>query len=263
MTKEWGQERPSIVLDGKVVVVTGGTRGMGLAISRGAAAAGASVAIIARDPERLERTRAEAAEKGVEVFTVAADLADAGQLADAFGTITDQFSRIDGLVNNAGITKVAPTVDYDLADLHRILDTNVVGLFAASQAAVKAMPHGGAIVHVASLSSFIGQPERAAYVASKTAVLGLTRAMAVEWGPIGVRVNAIAPGYIETDLTSKLLASGVLSREIIEGRTPLRRFGRPDDVVGATLFLLSGLAEFVTGATLSIDGGWLANGYIR
>jgi NAD(P)-dependent dehydrogenase (short-subunit alcohol dehydrogenase family) len=100
-------------------------------------------------------------------------------------------------------------------------------------------------------------------VASKTAVLGMTRALAVEWGPLGIRVNAIAPGYIETDLTRDLLERGVISRELIENRTPLRRFGQPDDVVGATLFLLSPLSAFVTGATLSIDGGWLANGYIR
>lgn len=263
MTETWVPGSTTIDLTSKVVVVTGGSRGMGISMVRGIVAAGGRVAIIARDGGRLDGIETAAAEAGSDILTFAADIADPDEVKRVFADIRSAYGRIDGLVNNAGITKVGPSVDYDIADLQRILAVNVTGLFACSQAAAALMTEGGAIVNTASLSSFIGQPERAAYVASKTAVLGMTRALAVEWGQLGIRVNAIAPGYIETDLTRDLLERGVLSREVIETRTPLRRFGQPDDVVGATLFLLSPLSAFVTGATLSIDGGWLANGYIR
>jgi NAD(P)-dependent dehydrogenase (short-subunit alcohol dehydrogenase family) len=259
----WTDGSTDIDLSGKVIVVTGGSRGMGVSMVQGISAAGGRVAIIARDADRLAGIEAAAVESGSDIRGFAADIADPEDVKRVFGQIADAYGRVDGLVNNAGITKVAPSIDYDVSDLQRIMAVNVTGLFTCSQAAAALMTDGGAIVNTASLSSFIGQPERAAYVASKTAVLGMTRALAVEWGPLGIRVNAIAPGYIETDLTRDLLDRGVISREIIEGRTPLRRFGQPDDVVGATLFLLSPLSAFVTGATLSIDGGWLANGYIR
>ena len=263
MTEPWAPGSTNIDLAGKVIVVTGGSRGMGISMVQGIVAAGGRVAIIARDAARLEGIENSANEAGSDIRTFAADIADPDDVKRVFEEIHTTYGRIDGLVNNAGITKVGPSIDYDIADLQRILAVNVTGLFACSQAAAGLMPDGGAIVNTASLSSFVGQPERAAYVASKTAVLGMTRALAVEWGPLGIRVNAIAPGYIETDLTRDLLDRGVISRELIEGRTPLRRFGQPDDVVGAVLFLLSPLSAFVTGATLSIDGGWLANGYIR
>lgn len=259
----WNDAPAVIDLARRVIVVTGASRGMGLAMAKGAHAAGATVVAVARDPERLARVVAEAEAGGARITGVAADLADDAARDDAFARIVGEHGRIDGLVNNAGITKVGPSIDYDLADLRRILEVNVTAVFACAQAAARAMPEGGSIVNTASLSSFIGQPERAAYVASKTAVLGLTRALAVEWGARGIRVNAIAPGYIETDITADLLRRGVLDRGVIEGRTPVRRFGAPDDVVGATLFLLSDASSFVSGATLSIDGGWLANGYIR
>ncbi|WP_167133091.1 SDR family NAD(P)-dependent oxidoreductase [Paramicrobacterium chengjingii] len=259
----WNDNDVTIDLTGKIIVVTGGSRGMGLAMVKGAHAAGATVMVVARDEDRLDSIVGEAASFGATIFGIPADIADDAQRDSAFQRIVSEHGRIDGLVNNAGITKVAPSINYDIADLRRILEVNVTAVFGCSQAAAQAMPNGGAIVNTASLSSFIGQPERAAYVASKTAVLGLTRALAVEWGPLGIRVNSIAPGYIETDLTGDLLRRGVLDRDVVAGRTPLRRFGAPDDVVGATLFLLSDLSTFVTGATLSIDGGWLANGYIR
>jgi NAD(P)-dependent dehydrogenase (short-subunit alcohol dehydrogenase family) len=259
----WTDGSTHIDLSGKVIVVTGGSRGMGVSMVQGIAAAGGRVAVIARDAARLTEMEAEATAAGTDVRGFAADIADPAEVARAFAEIGAAYGRLDGLVNNAGITKVGPSIDYDIADLERIMSVNVTGLFTCSQAAARLMGDGGAIVNTASLSSFIGQPERAAYVASKTAVLGMTRALAVEWGPLGIRVNAIAPGYIETDLTRDLLDRGVISRELIESRTPLRRFGQPDDVVGATIFLLSPLAAFVTGATLSIEGGWLANGYIR
>ncbi|KRC51989.1 hypothetical protein ASE16_02680 [Leifsonia sp. Root227] len=260
---DWNNPTPALDLTGRVIVITGGSRGMGLSMVKAAQSAGAEVVVVARDKDRLAGVVADASAAGATIRGIAGDITDDRERDALFEQIVAQYGKIDGLVNNAGITKVGPSVDYELADLRRILETNVTAVFACSQAAARVMPDGGSIVNTASLSSFIGQPERAAYVASKTAVLGLTRSLAVEWGPIGIRVNAIAPGYVETDLTADLLRRGVLDRSVIEGRTPLRRFGAPNDVVGATLFLLSDLSSFVTGATLSIDGGWLANGYIR
>jgi 3-oxoacyl-[acyl-carrier protein] reductase len=252
-------------LSGHVCVVTGGTRGIGASLALAIAEANANVCVLARDPDRLETFVTDARQRfGHRVRGVAADVTDADSVADAFDDIAGAWGPVDALVNNAGVSKVGNSLDYDLVDFSRILDVNVTGLFACSQAAGRQMAgRGGSIVNIASISSFIGQPERAAYVASKSAVLGLTRALAVEWGAVGIRVNAIAPGYIKTDLTDDLIQRQVISPEAITARTPLRRFGQAADLVGATLFLLSSHAEFMTGQVLAVDGGWLANGYFK
>ncbi|MFH5822427.1 SDR family NAD(P)-dependent oxidoreductase [Georgenia sp. AZ-5] len=257
---------PGAGLRDRVCVVTGGTRGIGAAIARGLAGAGARVVVFGRDPERLdrfaERTRAE---YGAAVLALAVDVADDGGVERAFARVVDTWGTVHALVNNAGVTKVGASLDYDLADWRRILDVNVTGLFACCQQAARVMAGagGGSIVNIASIASFVGQPERAAYVASKSAVLGVTKALAVEWGPLGIRVNAIAPGYIETDIVADLFRRGVLRRDLIESRTPLRRLGAPEDLVAGALYLLSEQASFATGQVLTLDGGWLANGYIR
>jgi NAD(P)-dependent dehydrogenase (short-subunit alcohol dehydrogenase family) len=152
-----------------------------------------------------------------------------------------------------------------LADFRRIIDINLTGVFICSQQAARIMHKAGhgSILNIASVSSFVGQPERAAYGASKTAVVGLTRSLAVEWGPAGVRVNAIAPGYIKTDMVADLISRGVLPSDSLVARTPLRRMGTTEDLIGGALYLLSDLSSFVTGQTLQLDGGWLANGYYK
>jgi NAD(P)-dependent dehydrogenase (short-subunit alcohol dehydrogenase family) len=254
---------PTLSLTDRVVVLTGGTRGIGRALADGLAAAGATLVVLARDEQKLSELESELTTSGATVATYAIDLGDTDAVAGTFERIAQTHGRIDGLVNNAGITKVGPTVDYAIDDARRILDVNVLGLLACSQAAARQMDAGGSIVNVASLSSFIGQPERTAYVASKAAVIGMTKSMAVEWGPLGIRVNAIAPGYIETDLSRALMAKDPEYRSLVENRTPLRRFGRPEDLVGAVLFLLGDHSAFVSGAHLSVDGGWLANGFMR
>lgn len=253
-------------LAGKVCIVTGGARGIGAAIASGLAAAGARLAVFGRDEARLgefaERVRAE---HQAQVLPLTADIADEAAVDTAFARVLDTWGAVDALVNNAGITKVGPSLSYDLADWRRILDINVTGLFICSQRAARAMAEagGGSILNIASISSFIGQPERAAYVASKSAVVGITKALAVEWGPLNIRVNAIAPGYIKTDLVADLVERGVLDPAVIEARTPLRRLGTTDDLVGGALFLLSEQSAFATGQVLTLDGGWLANGYLR
>ncbi|WP_341718475.1 3-oxoacyl-ACP reductase family protein [Micromonospora sp. FIMYZ51] len=243
-------------LAGRVYVVTGGTRGIGAAIAQGLLDVGARVCVLARDPDPGD---------GEQTLGVPVDLAEPATVAAAFDRVVAAWGRIDGLVNNAGISKVGPTLEYDLADFARILDVNVTGLFACSQAAARVMAKqgGGSIVSIASMTSFTGQPQRAAYIASKSAVLGLTRALANDWGPLGIRVNAVAPGYIRTDLTGDLIERGVLDVDAIAARAPLGRFGQPADVVGAVLFLLSDQAGYTTGQAIVVDGGWTVNGYFK
>ncbi|ASW55490.1 SDR family NAD(P)-dependent oxidoreductase [Plantactinospora sp. KBS50] len=245
----------------RVYVVTGGTRGIGAAITRGLLEAGARVCVVARDPDGVARFN----DGTGRTMGVAIDLADPAAVPDAFAAVLDRWGRFDGVVNNAGITKVGDSLEFPLDDFARILDVNVTGVFACAQAAARIMAErgGGSIVSIASMTSFTGQPQRAAYIAAKSAVLGLTRALATEWGPLGIRVNAIAPGYIRTDLTEDLIERGVLRLDVIEGRTPLRRFGSTADVVGAALFLLGGQSSFTTGQALVVDGGWTVNGYWR
>jgi NAD(P)-dependent dehydrogenase (short-subunit alcohol dehydrogenase family) len=263
-------ENPSsaahVDLTGQVCVVTGGTRGIGATLALAAASSGATVCVLGRDKNRLQAFVTAAQEQvGDRIGGKVADISDTQGVFATFAEIADTHGAVSALVNNAGINKVGSSLDYDLTDFARILDVNVTGLFACSQAAARQMAEngGGSIVNIASISSFIGQPQRAAYVASKSGVLGLTRALAVEWGSLGIRVNAIAPGYVRTDLTEELLRQRVLSEYAIAGRTPLRRFGETADLVGAMLFLLSSSSAFMTGQVVAVDGGWLANGYFK
>jgi NAD(P)-dependent dehydrogenase (short-subunit alcohol dehydrogenase family) len=172
----------------------------------------------------------------------------------------EAFGRLDVLLCVAGITRRVPTLDMDEADWQRILDTNLTGTLRACQVFGRQMiaQGSGRIITIGSLSSFVGLYEVAAYVASKSAVAGLTRALAVEWAPHNVTVNAIAPGVFRTDLNAKLLDSG-RGQEFLM-RTPMRRFGRLDELVGAAVFLASDAASFVTGHVLTVDGGFLASG---
>ena len=242
--------------------------GLGLSMGKRFLELGASLAICGRREEVLKQAAAELEQKAASggsgrVAWQRCDIRDAAAV-DAMLDALWAEGPLDALVNNAGITKIGPSMDYATTDWRRILDVNVTGLFLCSQHAARRMSKngGGSILNIASISSFTGQPQRAAYVASKSAVLGMTRALAVEWGPIGIRVNALAPGYIETDLVADLVERGVLRKGLIEARTPLRRLGTPQDLVDGALYLLSERAAFATGQVLTIDGGWLANGYI-
>lgn len=253
-------------LEGHVVVVTGGGSGIGAAIAEGLIRSGAKVSVWGRDSDRLDAfAERMTAKYGFTPLSVSANVADEASVEVAFARVVDAWGTVDGLVNNAGISKVGPSTEFAVVDFRRIIDVNVTGLFLCSQQAARIMKiaGGGSILNIASISSFIGQPERAAYVASKSAVAGLTRSLAVEWGELGIRVNAIAPGYIETDLVADLVSRGVLSTQTISARTPLRRMGQTEDLVGGALYLLSDVSSFATGQILQIDGGWLANGYFK
>jgi NAD(P)-dependent dehydrogenase (short-subunit alcohol dehydrogenase family) len=248
-------------LDGKVAVVVGGTSGIGRAIAHGLAQAGADVIPTARREEQVDATAREIEEFGRRSLRVTSDVSDRASLERVLAEALDAFGHVDILVNSAGRTKRAPTVDFSEDDWNAIIDTNLTGTLRACQVFGRHMleREAGSIINIASLSTFVALHEVAAYSASKAAVGSLTKSLAVEWSSRGVRVNAIAPGVFRTALNQKLLDETERGREFLL-RTPMRRFGNVDELAGAAIFLASDAASFVTGEILAVDGGFLASG---
>lgn len=252
-----------MVLKGRVCVVTGASSGIGRAIAHGVARAGAMPVLISRREGALNQVVAEIESAcGARAIAVPADLRDIDALRAAHERVLELVDHVDVLVNDAGVNHVVPSLEVDEAIWDDILDTNTKGPFFLTQLTAHHMADrgSGSIVNIASMSAYVGQVDRAPYGASKAALVQLTRALALEWGPLGIRVNAVAPGYIRTPLVDDLINRGILNAAKLEGRTPLRRLGQPEDVVGPTIFLASDAAAFVTGHTFVVDGGWTANG---
>lgn len=251
---------PPFSLAGRVAVVMGGTSGIGRAIALALADAGADVVASARRSNLVESVAGEIEDRGRRTLRMSADVADRASLVAVRDACLASFGRLDILVAAAAITKRAPSVELDDVDWRRIIDTNLTGTLHACQVFGAPMldRKAGRIITIASLASMVGFFEVAAYTASKAAVAGLTRALAVEWAPNGVTVNAVAPGIIRTDLNRALIDSP-RGKELLS-RTPMRRFGEPDDVAGAAVFLASDAARFITGQLLVVDGGFLASG---
>lgn len=248
-------------LTGKTAIVIGGTSGIGRAIAHGFADAGADVVCTSRRIEQVEAAAAEIEAKGRKTLRVASDVSDRASLEQVLNRAIAAFGKVDILVNSAGRTKRAPTLDFAEEDWNAILETNLTGTLRACQVFGRHMleRNYGRIINIASLSTFVALYEVAAYSASKAAVASLTKSLAVEWAQRGVNVNAIAPGVFKTDLNRQLLEESERGREF-QIRTPMRRFGQVEELAGAAIFLASDAASFVTGEILTVDGGFLASG---
>ena len=251
-------------LGGKAALVTGGGRGIGRHIAIGLAEAGADVIVASRKLENLEETARAVEKLGRRALAVRTDLAKPEDISALFDRALQEFGRVHILVNNAGLVWGAPTLEYPIEGWDRVFDVNVRGLWLLSQRAARHMKDagGGAILHITSISSYRAAPDERepaiAYNASKGAVTALTKDMAVKLAPYGIRVNAIAPGAFETQMMDYLLNDEPKLREFLS-RVPLGRSGGEDDVKGAALFLVSDAAQYITGTTLVVDGGMLAN----
>jgi NAD(P)-dependent dehydrogenase (short-subunit alcohol dehydrogenase family) len=248
-------------LEGKIAVVIGGTTGIGHALSLGLADAGADVIASARRQEQVDKTSSEIEARGRKTLRLASDVCDRASLERLHAAVLDRFGKVDILVNCAGIIKRTPTLTVSEEEWTNILNTNLTGTLRACQVFGKHMLERGygRIINITSLNSFVALSEVAAYAASKSAVGSLTRSLAVEWSKKGVTVNAIAPGVFHTDMNAKLLDSTPRGHELLM-RTPMGRFGKNEELVGAAIYLASDAASFVSGQTLVVDGGFLASG---
>ena len=248
-------------LTGKVAVVTGGTSGIGRALSRALAEAGADVVPTSRRRELVDEVVAEVESLGRRSLAVTSDVTDRASLEAACAAVKGAFGRVDVLVNCAGRTQRMAMLDSDDEHWTSVMDTNLMGTVRSCQVFGREMVERGrgSIVNIASLGSFVALLEVAAYCASKAAVASLTQSLAVEWGPKGVNVNAIAPGVFPTELNRKIIEGTPRGNELIM-RTPMKRFGNVEELGGAAVFLASDAARFVNGEVLAVDGGFLASG---
>ncbi|NYI07360.1 SDR family oxidoreductase [Allostreptomyces psammosilenae] len=248
---------PLFDVTGRTALVTGSSRGIGLALARGLVQAGCAVMLNGRDPERLAAAAGELAEAGPgPVHTVPFDVTDAGSVTAGVARAEELAGPIDILVNNAGAQLRAPLQDFSDGDWHRLLDTNLTSAFLVGREVARRMlPRGhGKIVNVCSLQSEVVRPGIAPYAATKGALKMLTKGMCADWGPHGIQVNGLGPGYIATELTAPLRADERFDAWV-RGRTPAGRWGRTEDLVGALLFLVSPASDFVGGQVLYVDGG--------
>ena len=252
-------------LAGRVAVVTGGGRGLGKAIALAYAAEGADLVLVGRGQEELDRAAGEVEALGRRALAVSANVADPADVDRMVQTALGAFGKIDILMNAAGQRAVFPTTQLTYEDWQRVIDVNLTGSFLCSQAVGKTMIERGygKIIMMGSMQAHSGAPERAAYIASKTGLVGLTRALGVEWARYGVNVNILSPGYFRTEMIEYQIKIGQLNLKAIEQRTPAGRIGEMKDLTGPAVFLASAESDFMCGQALIIDGGWMAYGFLQ
>ena len=251
----------SLDLDENVVVVTGGGRGIGAAIARRAAAAGASVVPSARTETEIDRVAASIRSAGCEATAIPADVTDPAAVDRLLEETVDTYGSIDAVINNAGInprSALGRPESLEPGAFEQVVAVNLEGAFTVAARAAEglAADGGGALVNVASVGGLVGLPRQHPYVATKHGLVGLTKSMALDWAPV-VRVNAVAPGYVMTDLTADIEDNDRVKQSILE-RTPMERFAAADEIADPVCFLVSERASYVTGACLTVDGGWTA-----
>ncbi len=243
-------------LSGRMALVTGSSAGIGYALARGLAQAGATVVLNARNPDKLDRAAQQLQQEGAAVHTAAFDVTAGDAVAAAIDGIEKDIGAIDILVNNAGMQHRAPLEQFPHEQWHELMRTNVDSVFLVGQAVARCMIRRGRgkIINICSVQSELGRPNIAPYSASKGAVKMLTKGMAIDWGQYGIQVNGLGPGYFKTELTDALVKNQEFSSWLI-GRTPSRRWGDVQDLVGSAIFLASAASDFVNGHILYVDGG--------
>ncbi|HPC85645.1 MAG TPA: 3-oxoacyl-ACP reductase family protein [Smithellaceae bacterium] len=251
-------------LRNKVAVVTGASKGIGKAIAVRFAREGASVVLASRTLAVLEEGVREIKAAGGDATAIFVDVRKVESINDLIKKTVDCYGRLDLLVNNAGITMGGPSEEIKPEDWRAALETDLFSVFYASQAAARVMiPQGGGnIINISSVNGILAAPRRAAYCASKAAVNELTKVLAIEWADRKIRVNAIAPGYVRTELVEDVIHKGAISLEAILKRTPQGRIGEVEDIAGLAVYLASEESAYMTGSIVNIDGGWLAYGYL-
>jgi gluconate 5-dehydrogenase len=248
--------RPSFNLEGRLALITGSSGGIGFALARGLGQAGAALVLNGRNDSKLESAAAILRREGLQVHARAFDATQRDEVSKAVDDIEAAIGAIDILVNNAGMQRRMPLEDFAEEDWHELMRTNVDSVFLVGQAVARKMiPRGrGKIINICSVQSELGRPHIAPYMASKGAVKMLTKGMAIDWGPHGLQVNGLGPGYFKTELTEKLVADEKFSAWLT-GRTPSRRWGDVTELAGAAVFLASDASSFVNGHILYVDGG--------
>lgn len=253
-------------LAGKVVFITGAGSGLGRAMADAFAVNGAQLALLDINAELLSKAQQElqASYPAIQIEACVVSINDDVAVENAVAAAHARFGRIDVLLNNAGISMNKPTLELAAADWRRAIDINLNGAFYCAQSAARRMlaQGSGVILNTASMYGTVAAPERAAYCASKAAVVMLTKVLAVEWAPSGLRVNALAPGYVQTALTDELVRTGRMDFDALIARTPARRLGKPHEIATLALFLASDSSAYINGQAIVADGGWSAYSYI-
>jgi 2-deoxy-D-gluconate 3-dehydrogenase len=249
-------------LKGRVAIVTGGNGGIGLGMARGLAGAGASVVVVGRNAEKSHAAVRELGKLGAEAMAVTADVTDEVTVGRMVQTARDRFGRVDILINNAGTNIRKSLHEYSLDEWHRVMNTNLTSAFLCSRAVYPEMKAagGGKVINIGSMMSIFGASFSPAYGASKGGIVQLTKSAAIAWAPDNIQVNAVLPGWIDTELTQGARREVPWLHESVLKRTPARRWGTIDDMAGVAVFLASSASDFVTGTFIPVDGGYSIQG---